>query len=70
MGIKYKKGPVVDKWKAKIVEAAIERKRNFGPGQPLFNQEQENEMDAYEDLFEDLLNFDLSEEEDDDEKEK
>ena len=37
--VKYKKGPVNEKWKAKLVEDPIERKRIKGPGNPLNNEE-------------------------------
>uniref|UniRef100_A0A914EEH8 Uncharacterized protein n=1 Tax=Acrobeloides nanus TaxID=290746 RepID=A0A914EEH8_9BILA len=56
--VKYKKGPMNEKWKAKLVEDTIERKRIQGPGNPLNNEEYDDGVvDVVADQFEELLRF-------------
>uniref|UniRef100_A0A914DSM8 Uncharacterized protein n=1 Tax=Acrobeloides nanus TaxID=290746 RepID=A0A914DSM8_9BILA len=56
--VKYKKGPVNEKWKVKLVEDKIKRKRIQGRGNPLNNEEYDDEVvDVVADQFEELLCF-------------
>uniref|UniRef100_A0A914CCQ5 Uncharacterized protein n=1 Tax=Acrobeloides nanus TaxID=290746 RepID=A0A914CCQ5_9BILA len=56
--VRYKKGAVSEKWKRKIVEDAIERKRTQGPGDPISLEENDDGIaDVLADLFDELMNF-------------
>lgn len=59
---KIKMGPPAEAWKAKIVEDTIERKRLFGSGHPMADEEIENDQDdALLDWFNQAINLESDE---------